>query len=119
MLKTCLNISGFSLAYNAEITDIQRIKQKRFGYSSYDIKQGLKMRKRFEQQMTLGTIPIGETKITTKRRSSKLPELCAALKEIFTTPEWNERVFEILESKITADKKRTGRPGMDLWQIFV
>jgi hypothetical protein len=119
MLKTCLNISGFSLAYNAEITDIQRIKQKRFGYSSYDIKQGLKMRKRFEQQMTLGTIPIGETKITTKRRSSKLPELCAALKEIFTTPEWNERVFEILESKITAGKKRTGRPGMDLWQIFV
>ena len=77
------------------------------------------MRKRFEQQMTLGTIPIGETKITTKRRSSKLPELCAALKEIFMTPEWNERVFEILEAKVMAGKKRTGRPGMDLWQIFV
>ncbi len=77
------------------------------------------MRKRFEQQMSIGTIPIGETRITTKKRSGPLPALCAALKEIFTSPEWNEQVFAILESKITADKKRTGRPGMDLWQIFV
>ena len=77
------------------------------------------MRKRFEQQMTLGSIPIGETRITTKKRSGALPGLCAALKEIFITPKWNERVFEILEAKITEGKKRTGRPGMDLWQIFV
>ena len=77
------------------------------------------MRKRFEQQMTLGIIPIGETKITTKKRSGPLPALCAALKEIFITPMWNEKVFKILESKITEGKKRTGRPGMDLWQIFV
>jgi hypothetical protein len=77
------------------------------------------MRKRFEQQMTLGTIPIGETTITTKKRSGALPGLCAALKEIFVTPEWNEKVFEILEARIMAGKKRTGRPGMDLWQIFV
>ena len=69
--------------------------------------------------MTIGSIPIGETKITTKKRSGALPGLCAALKEIFITPEWNERVFEILEGKIMAGKKRTGRPGMDLWQIFV
>lgn len=77
------------------------------------------MRNRFEQQMSIGTIPIGETRITTKKRSGPLPALCAALKEIFTTPEVNERVFEILESKITAGKKHTGRPGMDLWQVFV
>src|SRR4030043_1648720 len=77
------------------------------------------MRKRFEQQMTLGRLPINETEVPTKKRSGALPGLCAALKEIFTTPEWNERVFEILEAKITEGKKRTGRPGMDLWQIFV
>lgn len=77
------------------------------------------MRKRFEQQMILGTIPIGETKITTSKRSGPLPALCAALKEIFITPKWNEKVFSIMESKITEGKKRTGRPGMDLWQIFV
>jgi len=77
------------------------------------------MRKRFEQQMTIGSIPIGETKITTKKRSGAFPGLCAALKEIFITPKWNEKVFEILESKITSGKQQTGRPGMDLWQIFV
>ena len=72
------------------------------------------MRKRFEQQMTLGRLPIGETPIPTKKRSGALPGLCAALKEIFTKPKWNERVFEILEAKITKGKKLTGRPGMDL-----
>ena len=77
------------------------------------------MRKRFEQQMTLGRLPIGETEVPTKKRSGALPGLCAALKEIFITPKWNEKVFEILESKITGGKKRTGRPGMDMWQIFI
>ncbi len=81
------------------------------------------MRKRFAQQfvqqLELGTIPIGETKITTQKSSGPYPALCAALKEIFITPEWNERVFAILESKIMSGKKRTGRLGMDLWQIFV
>jgi hypothetical protein len=77
------------------------------------------MRKRFEQQLTLGRLPISETPIPTTKRSGALPGLCSALKEIFLTPEWNERVFEILEEKITAGKNRTGRPGMDLWQIFV
>ena len=81
------------------------------------------MRKRFAQQFTqqleLGTIPIGETKITTQKLSGPYPALCAALKEIFITPEWNEKVFAILESQIMSGKKRTGRLGMDLWQIFV
>lgn len=77
------------------------------------------MRKRFEQQMALGKLPIIETPIPTEKRSGALPQLCAALKEIFITPEWNERVFEILEAKIIAGKQKTGRTGMDLWQIFV
>ena len=48
-----------------------------------------------------------------------LPGLCTALKEIFITPEWNGRVFQILVTKIMSGKKRNGHPGMDLWQIFV
>ncbi|GAI21284.1 unnamed protein product, partial [marine sediment metagenome] len=57
--------------------------------------------------------------IRLNKRTGALPKLCAALKEIFIIPKWNEKVFEILEAKITAGKQRTGRPGMDLWQIFV
>jgi IS5 family transposase len=91
----------------------------RFDYFRTNIKQDSIMRRRFEQQMTLGIIPIEEMFITTRKRSGALPGLCAALKEIFITPKWNEKVFEILESKITEGKKCTGRLGMDLWQIFV
>lgn len=77
------------------------------------------MRKRFEQQLTIGSIPIGDTIVPTKKRSGALPGLCAALKEIFVSPKWNEKVFEMLENKILAKHNKTGRPGMDLWQIFV
>ncbi len=77
------------------------------------------MRKRFDQQFVLGRLLINETPITTGKRGGALPKLTAALKEIYITPKWNERVFEILEEKILKGKKQTGRPGMDLWQIFV
>jgi len=76
------------------------------------------MRKRFEQQFVLGQITIEEVDIPVKGRD-KIYELMAALKQIFITPEYNQRIFEILEAKLNKDKKKTGRPGMDLWQIFV
>lgn len=78
-----------------------------------------KMRKRFEQQLSIGRLLIKDTEISTAKRAGSLPSLCLALKEIFITPEWNERVFEILEDKILSSNNNTGRPGMDLWQIFV
>ena len=77
------------------------------------------MRKRFEQNMVIERVPIKDVQIPNKKRSGALPSLCAALKELFITPEWNERIFEILEKKVVAGKQKTGRPGMDLWHLFV
>ncbi|WP_010424375.1 hypothetical protein [Anaerophaga thermohalophila] len=77
------------------------------------------MRKRFEQQIVIGRLLIQDTKIPTAKRSGALPGLCAALKEIFVTPEWNEKIFEVIENKVLSNNNKTGRPGMDLWQIFV
>lgn len=77
------------------------------------------MRKRFEQQITIGRLLIEDTVIPTKKRSGALPGLCAALKEIYTTPKWNEKVYQVLENKILSKNNNTGRPGMNLWQIFV
>ena len=77
------------------------------------------MRKRFEQQLSLGKLLIEETPIPTARRSGALPGLFAALKEIYINPKWNNRIFEIMESKILPKNNKTGRPGLDLWQIFV
>lgn len=76
------------------------------------------MRQRFQQQLTLGISPISEVKIPTKSRD-ELPPVLAALQHVFITPQLNEQVFSILEAKIKADKRNTGRTGMDLWEILV
>jgi transposase, IS5 family len=76
------------------------------------------MRQRFEQQFKIGTLQISDTKISIKTRDTQ-PKVGLALLELFNTPEYNERLFIILEQKIIGQKKQTGRPGMDLWQIFV
>lgn len=76
------------------------------------------MRKRFEQQTTLGVLPVSDVKINTKSRD-ELPPVLVALQQIFVTPELNEKIFLLLEDKISNSKKKTGRPGMDLWHILV
>lgn len=76
------------------------------------------MRKRFEQQHKIGLKSISETPIFLKSRDD-FPAVVAALKEIFLTPQYNVRVFRVLEDVILKDKRATGRPGMNLWQIFV
>jgi len=76
------------------------------------------MGNRFEQQLEIGRLLIQDTRISLKCRDSLL-ELVAALKEIFVNNTYNEKVFSILENSIIAGKKKTGRKGMDLWQIFV
>ena len=77
------------------------------------------MRKRFEQQFTLGTLLIEHTKIPTSKRSGALPGLCAALKEIYMTPEYNNKVFCILEDKILPKNNNTGRPGLNLFFMIL
>ena len=76
------------------------------------------MRKRFEQQMSLGAVSISEIIIKTKSRD-EMPPVLVALQQIFTTPELNEPIFSLLEDKLVKPKKKTGRPGMDLWHILV
>src|ERR1035437_6677252 len=76
------------------------------------------MRQRFEQQITLGTVAIADVKLPLYSRD-ELPPTLAALQYIFITPELNNKVFTLLEEKISAKKKKTGRKGMDLWHILV
>lgn len=76
------------------------------------------MRKRFEQQLALGQLPIEAISINPKSKNA-LDELLAALKAIYCDKEYNEKIFSILEKHINSGKKNTGRTGMDLWCIFV
>jgi hypothetical protein len=76
------------------------------------------MRKRFEVQLALGVTPIEKVVLPLKSRD-ELPPILAGLQWIFQTPEINSQVFGLLEAKLLAGKKATGRPGLDLWQILV
>ncbi len=76
------------------------------------------MRKRFETQLSLEQLAIEKVVIPLKSRD-ELPPTLAGLQWIFSTPEINEQIFDLLEKKVIAGKKHTGRPGMDLWQILV
>jgi len=76
------------------------------------------MRHRFQQQTTLGITPISEVKFPLRSRD-ELPPVLMALQHIFVTPDLNEKVFALLEQKVVAGKKKTGRKGMDLWHILV
>lgn len=76
------------------------------------------MRKRFDQQLTLGTTPISEVKIPHRSRD-ELPHVLAGLQHIYCTPDLNSEIFTILEEKICKGKQKTGRFGMSLWEILV
>jgi hypothetical protein len=76
------------------------------------------MRNRFEQQYEIGLKLISETRFPVKSRD-EFPALVLALVELFNTPEYNDKIFNILSEKINKNIKKTGRPGMHLWQIFV
>jgi hypothetical protein len=75
------------------------------------------MRKTFEPQLTLGSIPIEQIEIPINSRD-EFPAFLRAMQYIYCNKALLERIFELLESAICT-KKPTGRPGMDLWSIFV
>jgi hypothetical protein len=76
------------------------------------------MRIRFEQQMSIGQIPISEAIINPKSINA-LDDLLAALQEIYCNEEYNKIVFNLLEKHLVLPKKKTGRTGMNLWCVFV
>ena len=76
------------------------------------------MRKRFEAEMTLGSIPIHKIEIPIKCRD-EFPPFLRAMQYIYTNKELSEQIYSLLETKICSKKKATGRPGMHLWTIFV
>lgn len=76
------------------------------------------MRKRFEQQTSLNFVSIGDLQLSLKNRDAA-SKIGFGLVALYNKPTFNEALFEILERYITKGKQKTGRPGMDLWQIFV
>jgi hypothetical protein len=76
------------------------------------------MRQRYSPQPDLDVVPIEKIILPLNSRD-ELPPILAGLKWIWTNPALKAEIFTLLEAKILAGKKATGRTGMDLWQILV
>jgi len=76
------------------------------------------MRQRFDLQLKIGQTPINEIFINPKSNNA-LDQLVAALKEIYCNDYYNEKIFSIIEKYLPKVDRNNGRPGMNLWTIFV
>jgi hypothetical protein len=76
------------------------------------------MRQRYSPQPDFQVIPIEKIRLPARSRD-ELPPILAGLQWIWTHPILKAEIFALLEAKILAGKKATGRNGMDLWQILV
>jgi IS5 family transposase len=70
-------------------------------------------------QMQMGEVDISKIEFDVKSRD-ELPQLLRGLQYIYTTPSVREAIFQLLEKNIAPHiNKNNGRPGMELWKIFV
>jgi hypothetical protein len=70
-------------------------------------------------QMKFGEVPIENIKIDLKSRDD-IPPLLLGLQYIYTNLELRDKVFAILEDLVApGTDSKNGRPGMELWKIFV
>ena len=76
------------------------------------------MRHHFQPEPDLHITPIEKIRLPLKSRD-ELPPILADLQWVWMHPTLKAEIFALLEAKILAGKKATGRTGMDLWQILV
>jgi hypothetical protein len=76
------------------------------------------MRHAFQTQPEFQITPIEKIRLPLRSRD-ELPPILAGLQWIWTHPTLKAEIFELLQTKVLAGKKATGRTGMDLWQILV
>ncbi len=70
-------------------------------------------------QLQIGEVDIAQIKFNAKSRDD-IPQVLKGLQYIYINMPIREEIFSLLEKYITAKiNKNNGRPGMDLWKVFV
>jgi hypothetical protein len=70
-------------------------------------------------QMTIGEVDISQIKFDPKSRDD-IPKILKGLQHLYMNLPLREQIFKLLEAEISPSvSKRCGRPGMELWKIFV
>jgi len=82
-------------------------------------KKNKKMRIVLNPQMQFGAVDISKIVFDPKSRDDT-PQVLRGLQYIYSNLDLREEAFKILEDNIAPKKdKKNGRPGMELWKIFV
>ena len=77
------------------------------------------MRKVTNLQMKLGEVDVSKVQFDPRSRDD-IPRVLMGIKAVYMDPEAREELFAILRDAVPAGVDAgNGRPGMDLWQIFV
>ena len=76
------------------------------------------MRHHYQTQPDLQLTPIEKIRLPLGSRD-ELPPILAGLQWLWMHPTLKAEILALIEAKILAGKKATGRTGMDLWQILV
>ena len=76
------------------------------------------MRQPFDTNPVFQLVPIEKIEMPLDSRD-ELPPTLAGLQWIWCHATLREKILGLLSQKVIADKKATGRTGMDLWQILV
>jgi hypothetical protein len=76
------------------------------------------MRQRFELQKEVGRRLIEDTPSPRNSRDPMV-SIVIALRELYKNKLYRDQILDILEKKLVTGRPKTGRPGMDLWTIFV
>ena len=72
-----------------------------------------------KSQFELGQVPIDQIQFKSKSRDD-VPAVLRGLQHLYCDPLTRKKIFEILKKPLRPDVSlERGRPGMDLWQIFV
>jgi hypothetical protein len=76
------------------------------------------MRERFDAQLRIGSTPISEIRIPLNSRD-EFPPYLRAVQEIYNNSEISTVIFDLVEKAVCKKDSKNGRPGMNLWTIFV
>jgi len=76
------------------------------------------MRLTFEPQTSLSFKSIEETPVLIKSRDD-IPALTISLLSVYTNNKCRDKILNIVNERVTRNKKATGRQGLNIWQVFV
>jgi|TARA_B110001454_G_C12699714_1_gene426054 IS5 family transposase len=77
------------------------------------------VRQSINEQMLFGEVDVSKVVIDKKSRDD-IPQILIGLQQIYQDKQAREKIFSVLEKEVLSSRSLdNGRPGMNLWKVFV